>query len=189
MAQDMNDVLADLLEDALAEETMPIVHLRQPDDPSLPAWRNTLGCILPSWDRRLSSQALRNPASHLEDSEWVELQARVEARLAESRADSTWATIASVVNQFTSFDMAQTRRPGWDRHSLDSKIIYFLEHKAMKGLRLSSVGLCWKKLCQLHRIVDPAAFDALCAKKNGVNTRVVERQKLPKPGIEPGFSG
>lgn len=114
-----------------------------------PTWMETIRRKFPHWDAQLKQFKLRLTGRPLAPLEFLEVQDLVSHRLRQARAPATWSNIASVINQFHSFD-TQQRVAGWDSMPLDLRMIHFVEWKTLHGLQLSSALLYAKKLAQLH---------------------------------------
>jgi integrase len=93
------------------------------------------------------------------DEELLELMLRAEGRLGDARSASTWSDIASVLNQFASFDAANlAHHLTYELQPLELRMMYWVEHKllAASPIDMSTAVEYYRKLHAAFRLLNGA---------------------------------
>lgn len=116
------------------------------------AWRETLGRRYPTWHSNVAAHTVRARPRDATEDHLIALRSEVDRRAGMARAQTTWAGIATVLNQFEAFELAQTH-PSYHVTPLDTRICMWVQHKIWEGLELSSAVTYLKKLRQMYKMV------------------------------------
>lgn len=121
-----------------------------------PRWRTAVRARYPHWSTILDQQHTRLKVD-LHTLPWGRVIQDLHGQLEESRAPGTWATIASVVNQFLEFDTrlssSASTHHEWNHMEMDWRMLFFVQYKIVNGLQVTSAIEYVKKLRQLHRLI------------------------------------
>jgi hypothetical protein len=104
------------------------------------------------WREQLEGRPSDTVFTRLSPSELSDVQADVAERLSQARADSTWGTIASPLNQFRQFAAVQAE--DFQLMSIEEKMTIFIEYKLQQGqIGGTSAQLYLKKFNQAYKLV------------------------------------
>jgi len=148
------------------------------------------GITIPkNWERNITKHEIRTKYTRLSPAKTVEILDALEVRLGESKAPTTWAGYATVVNGFKQF---LAKNPQVEAETLAIKICFFLEYKMStptvrkKPLGPQSAFVYLKKLRALHRrsISDEADYLILLEFSRALVRQGALRHQGTKP-LEP----